>query len=140
MKITICGSVKFAERLVKAYKKLETIGHTPLMHKEMFRIANGTAKELIKGIYANHAEVKQKNDFIRIWYELIKDSDAILVCNFNKDGIKNYIGGNTFLEIGFAHVLSKKIYLLNPVPEVGYKDEILAMQPIILNGDLTKLK
>lgn len=28
---------------------------------------------------------------------------------------------------------------LNPVPEIGYKDEIIAMQPIVINGDLSNI-
>lgn len=34
-------------------------------------------------------------------------SDAILVLNYDKKGIKNYIGGNTLMEMGFAHVHDK---------------------------------
>jgi len=41
-----------------------------------------------------------------------------------------------FLEIAFAYVLNKKIFLLNPIPELAYTDEIIAMQPIIINNDL----
>jgi hypothetical protein len=38
------------------------------------------------------------------------------------------------MEIGYAHVLHKPIYLLYPVPtEVSYKDEILAMYSKILD-------
>jgi hypothetical protein len=139
MKIAICGSVKFADKLVEIYRELEKLGHEPMMHEEMFGIADGTAQELIDGISMDHAEVKIKHDFIRFWYNLIRSGDAVLICNFEKNGVKNYIGGNTFLEIGFAHVNDKKIFLLNPVPDVSYKVEILAMQPIILDGDLKKI-
>jgi predicted RNA-binding protein with PUA domain len=60
--------------------------------------------------------------------------------NIDKGGFSNYIGGNAFLEMGFAHILNKKIFLLNEIPEMIYTDEILAMQPIVLNGDLSKIK
>jgi len=60
--------------------------------------------------------------------------------NYDKRGIKNYIGGNSFLEMGFAHILQKKIFLLNGIPEIIYSDEIKAMQPTVLNGDLSKIK
>lgn len=139
MKITICGSIAFADKLMRIYKELEKLGHKPMMHEEMFGIANGSAKELIEGISTDHAKVKQENDFIRWWHNCIKSGDAVLICNFDKNGIKNYIGGNVLMEIGFAHVNDKKIFLLNPIPEVGYKDEILAMQPIVINGDLGKI-
>jgi hypothetical protein len=140
MKITISGSVKFADKLVEIYRELEKMGHEPLMHEEMFGIADGTAKEIIEEIKIDHAETKRKNDFIRWWHDCIKSGDALLVCNFDKNGIKNYIGGNVLMEIGFAHVNNKKIFLLNPIPtEVPYVDEIKAMADVVLNGDLKKI-
>jgi hypothetical protein len=64
-----------------------------------------------------------------------------LVLNFDKNGIKNYIGANTFLEIWFAHVHHKKIFLLNDFPDQPYiHDEIHAMEPIVINNDLTLIK
>lgn len=141
MKITICGSIKFADKLVEIYRELEKIGHEPMMHEEMFGIADGTAKELIDGIQLDHAEVKRKNDFIRWWHDCICRGDAVLVCNFDKNGIKNYIGGNTLMEIGFAHVNDKKIFLFNPIPEeVSYVDEIKAMIDEVIEGDLSKIQ
>ena len=141
MKITICGSVKFAPEIVKIYRHLEALGHKPQIHQDMFGIADGTAKELIDAKNGHeHYKVKIKYDFIRAWYDLIINGDAILVCNFEKNGIKNYIGGNTLMEIGFAHVNNKKVFLLNSIPdEVSYKDEIMAMADVILNGDLSKI-
>lgn len=45
------------------------------------------------------------------------------------------------MELAFGHVLDKTVYLMNPIPEgLGYTDEIAAMQPTILNGDLTKIR
>ncbi len=39
--------------------------------------------------------------------------------------------------MGFAHVLDRKIFLLNDIPDISYTDEIRAMKPIILNGDIS---
>ena len=85
------------------------------------------------------AERKIANNFIRNHYDIITNSDAILVLNHDKKGIKNYIGGNSLIEMGFAHVHNKKVFLLNPVPELSYSDEISAMTDIVLNGDLNKI-
>jgi hypothetical protein len=81
------------------------------------------------------------NNAITEHYKKILQSDAILVANYDKKGISNYIGGNTFLEMGFAYVNDKKIFVLNPLPTTGlnYLEELLGMQPVILNGDLTKI-
>jgi hypothetical protein len=141
MKITVCGSVTFAKELVAIYRRLEDLGHRPMMHKEMFGIADGTARELIRGISQNHAETKRKHGFIKWWHDCIKSGDALLVCNFDKNGVKNYVGGNSLMEMGFAHVHDKKIFLLNPVPEeLPYADEIKAMVDVVLNGDLRAIQ
>lgn len=140
MKITICGSVKFADKLVEVYRKLKKLGHEPLMHKDMFGIADGTAQELIDSVKMDHAEVKRKHNFIKWWHDCIKSGDAILVCNYDKNGIENYIGGNTLMEIGFAHVNNKKVFFLNPIPtDVSYGDELNAMVDEVISGNLSKI-
>ena len=138
MKITICGSMTFATKLVDIHNTLKKMGHEPLVHGNLFGVADGTAEEVSR-YGSEHHEVKKKYDYIRAWHKLIVSGDAILVCNFDKKGIKNYIGGNTLMEMGFAHVSGKKIFLLNAVPDIGYKDEILAMRPVVIDGDLKKI-
>jgi hypothetical protein len=71
----------------------------------------------------------------------MQGADAVLVLNLEKHGIPHSIGGNTFLEIGFAHVFDQKIFLWNPVPDIPYyKTEIKAMKPVVLNGDLSLVR
>jgi hypothetical protein len=61
--------------------------------------------------------------------------------NYDRKGIKNYIGGNTLMEIGFAHVLDKKIFLMNPIPDIEYyRSEIEAVSPVILQQNLNSIK
>ena len=72
--------------------------------------------------------------------EKIKQNDAIIVMNFEKNGQANYIGGATFLEIFKAWELGKKVFLFNPIPDNSLKDEIIGFNPVILNGDLSKVK
>jgi hypothetical protein len=140
LKITLCGSIKFASRLVKIHQQLKKLGHEPLMHRDMFGLADGTAKQLQEK-KKEGVEVKKKFGFIKWWHDCIKSGDAVLICNFDKNGIKNYIGGNTLMEMGFAHVNNKKIFLLNSIPEeVSYVDEIKAMVDEIILGDLLKIK
>lgn len=141
MKVTISGSIKFANKFVEVYRQLEKLGHQPMMHKVMFDIAEGRAVGLMKAVSSEHSSVKRKYGFIKWWHDCIKKSDAILVLNYDKNDIKNYIGGNTLIEMGFAHANDKKVFLLNPVPEgVPYADEIKAMVDVVLNGDLSKIR
>ena len=85
------------------------------------------------------AELKRDKDLIRTHYEKIKRSDAILVLNEDLPGKPRYIGGNSFLEMGFAHILDIPIYVMQDVPESPYRSEMLAMDPIVLNGDLGRI-
>jgi len=81
----------------------------------------------------------RKEEAMKKHFDKVAWSDAILVLNYDKNGIKNYVGANTLMEMGLALYLNKKIYLLNPIPEISYKEEILGMKPIIINGDLKKI-
>lgn len=75
-----------------------------------------------------------RDHFVKITW-----SDAILIPNYEKNGIPGYIGPNTLMEMGLALFLNRKIYLLNPIPTIDSKEEILGINPIILNGDLAKI-
>ncbi len=88
----------------------------------------------------SHAEqVRLKQGFIDNHIEKIKKSDAILVANYDKDEQADYIGANTFMEIAFAYILQKKIYLINNIPSQANTLEIEAMSPEVLNGDVIRL-
>ncbi len=69
------------------------------------------------------------------WKKILK-SDCILVANYEKKEISGYVGGNTFLEMGFAFVTGKPIFMLNPIPDMSYTSEMEGMQPVILNNKL----
>jgi hypothetical protein len=142
MKITVCGSLDFTHEIGKIKNDLELHGHEVIIPFISQAILNGEfTLEDIKNRKETGTIVERmiKHDVIKAHYEKIKSSDAILVPNFSKKGIDNYIGGNTFLEMGFAHVLGKKVFLLNSIPKMHYTDEIRAMQPIVLSGELNKL-
>ncbi len=131
MKIAILSSMSFKKEIIRIAKELEKLGHKV-----------GTPYETAKLSYSkrDHDRFKDEQDLIRANFDYVKNNDAVLVANKTKKGIKNYIGGNSFLEMGFAYILNKPIYLLNPIPEMLYTKEIEAMKPIILNGDLEKIK
>ncbi|MFA6376574.1 MAG: hypothetical protein WCX69_04220 [Candidatus Paceibacterota bacterium] len=143
MKIAFCGSLDFTYEIEKIANRLKDRGFGVSIPISSERILRGEySLEEIKnkketGIFSDFAI---KYDSIRAYFDVINNCDAILVANYDKKGIANYIGGNSFLEMGFAHVLKKKIYLLNNIPEMIYTDEIKTMQPIILNGDLSLIK
>lgn len=133
MKIGVAGSMQFTDKMFEVCEELEKNGHEVFMSSfgSRYRGKSATEIETLK------LQDKNQHDAIREFWKPMQDSDALLVLNYDKHGIKNYIGGNTFLEMGFAHVLNQKIFLLNPVPEMPYyQTEIVAMKPIVINGDL----
>lgn len=137
MKIGIIGSMQYTEKLLEARDELIKRGYNAFVTNlaDPFIGKTDEEKETIK--------IHQKNnlDAIREFWRLMQGADAVLVMNFDKHGIKNYIGGNTLMEIGFAHVLDQKIFLYNPIPEIQYyKSEIEAVKPIIINGDYSLIK
>jgi len=143
MKIAVCGSLNFTYEIKEIADKLKELGFEVHIPFGCERILKGEfsfeeiKKEKENGQFSNRAI---KYDAIRKYWDIIDWSDAILVANFDKKGIQGYIGGNSFLEMGFAHILNKKIFLLNDIPKMVYSDEIKAMQPLILNENLSRIK
>jgi len=140
MKIVICGSNVFREKMIEFKKKINDRGGVGIIHPDYEAFARGERREVWERIQENHAAAKRENGYIAWYHDAIVGADAILVLNYDKDGIKNYVGGNTLMEIGFAHTNGKKVFLMNPVPkEVSYFDEIEAMYDKVLNEDLSRI-
>jgi len=137
MKIIICGSISAADEIIKVKNILKEKGHK-------VEIPEGVKRPELRPTdstsSSEKADTKIKHGLIRGYYEKIKTYDVVLIVNPEKKAIKGYIGGNTLIEMAFAHVLNKKLYCLYSLPELSYTAEILAMQPIILHGNLDKLK
>jgi hypothetical protein len=135
MKIAIIGSMSHYGAILSIKKELE---------KEGFQIEIPFFDETANYKVWDQAEairVKLKHDILKANFEFMKRNDAVLVFNkYEKNGFKDYIGGNTFLEMGFAHILNKKIFLLNDIPQMLYTSEIVAMKPISLKGNLELIK
>jgi len=132
MKIAICSSMAFAKDMIIIKNELEALKHKVIIQDDVEQHASGEIKGEDKWR-------KLKIDPLKSYYEEIKKCDAIIVINKDKNNIKNYIGGNTLIEMAFAYVLNKKIFLLNPPPKLSYTDEIEAMKPTVLNNNLTRI-
>jgi len=136
MKICICCSLSFTDEVKIIADRLHELGHEVLL-------PNGVIIDAIHKPDFDSVESKRGNgyDFVREHFKKIEESDAILVCNFTKNGIDNYVGANTFLEMGFAYYVKKPIYVLNPLPDYKYiNDELLNFDVKVINGDLSEIK
>jgi hypothetical protein len=128
--------MQYAEKAKEVQAWFAERGHTaiPSNRNELFIGLTDEEKEVLK------LQQKAELDVLTEHWDNIQKSDVVLVLNYDKHGIKGYIGGNSFLEMGFAYILKKPIYLLNDIPEMPYyKTEIVAMKPTIIHNDLSTL-
>lgn len=114
----------FYEKIKKLKQDLEIQGHTVVI-------------PLPDEHYKNSGKIKL--DSMKDYNKEIENSDAILVANYEKHDIKNYIGVNSLMEIGMAFNRKKKIFILNQIPD-NCKEEFSAIGVIELNGDLSKTR
>src|SRR3989338_2167353 len=136
MKIALCNSMQYAEKAKEAQDWFVARGVEayPSSFNERFIGLNDEEKEALK------LKQKYELDAIRVHWGVIQNCDRVLVLNYDKHGIPGYIGGNSFLEMGFAYVSNKPLYLLYPIPKMPYYEtEIIAMKPFVLDGDLEKI-
>jgi hypothetical protein len=135
MIITICSSLKFWDEVLKLKDGLEEFGHT------VYTPIKVEGVDYWEEDGSKRVAAKKARDLISEHMKKIEESDAILVANYTKKEIENYIGANTFMEIGFAHYIKKKIFFINPIPDQPYiREELDSVEPIILDGDLGKIK
>lgn len=134
MKILIICSKVFYDKIPPIAEKLQNDGHTVVMPNcfdcpETESTLRGTDKHS-----AFKAAMFKRSE------ETIKNLDAVLVLNFDKNGESNYIGGATFLEMYDAFRFGKKIFLYNGLPNGMLTDEIIGFSPIMIDGDLNLVK
>jgi len=133
MKILLICSKAFYDRLNYYKMELEKLGHKVYM-PNCFDAPETEAK--YRGTPMHHIF---KAKMYRQSEETIKNMDAVLVLNFNKNGQENYIGGATFLEIYDAFRMNKQIYFINNIPNNMLRDELIGFNPTIIGEDLTKI-
>jgi len=110
MNIALCHSMQYAERAKEVQEWFQAHGHEahPSSFNELFLGLSDEEKEKLK-LYQ-----KYEQDAIREHWGIIEKSDAVLVLNYEKYGIPGYIGGNSFLEMGFAYILKNQSIFSTP--------------------------
>ena len=135
MKIFVCSSRHLYHKAALIIAALEEMGHVVTLPNSYDdpgrenRMKAGQAQE-----YSDW-----KSGMLKKQAEKVMANDAVLALNFEKDGKPNYVGGATFLELFKAWELGKKIFLYNPIPEGILHDELVGMNPVIINGDIARI-
>lgn len=127
MHIVISGSMHHANRMTEVAAELTARGHVVQL------------PTMLEGEQTD-VSTAQKRKFIDEHFAKLDKAEALLVVNEDKNGIANYVGGNTLVEIAYAYSRGLDIFLLNPVPKLSYTDEIQGMYPIVLEGDSGKIE
>ena len=120
--IVLCGSMKVKDKIIEISKQLEEKGYNVLLPVECM--------QGIDKIIASRAHLDRVVD---------PNNEIILIVNETKNGIENYIGPNSFVEVAFGFYYNKNVYLLNDIYE-PYKDELIGWRVIPLKGDLSKIE
>lgn len=135
MRIGVTGSMDFINEMQTVINELKLLNHTPYT-TTFFDMFIGKSPSEIKDIKEGLDE-----DTLKDFWKLIQGGDALLVLNYKKRDIDNYIGGSTLIEMSYAYILGQKIFLMNPIPKIQYYyDEIRLMNPIVINKDLRLIK
>lgn len=140
--VVLCSSASFYKQVLEIRDALKKMGFkvaTPLTAGRMERTGDfdvNTYKTWFKDAHT----YDRKTFLTKHHFRKIAKGDSVLVLNYEKNGRPGYIGGAVLAEMAVALHLGKKIYVLNPIDEsVSYKEEILGMQPIFLNGDISSI-
>lgn len=140
MKVFIACSKWNYDYIPTVKNELEELGHEVIL-------PNYYDDPLIEERIKKFGTTKDHEDFCRVSFEISRqksiDSDCILVLNMDKktdDGLySNYVGGATLLEMYDSYLLNHPIYLYNPIPFNFLRDEIVGMQPIVIDSNLKKI-
>lgn len=136
----ITGSMTFSKDMLKLKKQLEKIGHTVV-------VPIGIDPHLEDPEY--HSKLQEsipklvEGDIMRKNFNQLANQEAILTFNKKKNNINGYVGVSMLMELALAYFLNKKIFILNDIPHFNdhrWAHEVTIMQPIFLNGDLSKIK
>ena len=141
--IVICSSANFYKEVVEIQATLEKNGFTVLIPATAEKMKQSGDFEVshYKTWFGNENDYHKKTALMRGHFDEIDRGDIMLVINNEKHGVKNYIGGNVLMEMAIAFHQNKPIYLLNSLPDESvFLEEIKGLNPIVLDGDLTKIK
>jgi len=130
--------MSFATEQLEVKKTLEEMGHTILITDNIEKYASDAS---IKKSFEEELRLSLEDDIMMSFFKKIAESDAFLVMNYEKKGVKGYIGTSVIMELGLAYYLGKKVYLLNDIDkEQNCALEVAIINPTVIDGDLGKIK
>lgn len=142
MTITICSSANFYRQAVEIEARLEALGYKviiPATARKM-KASGDFDVSHYKTWFGDANDYHKKTALMQGHFEEVAKGDAILVLNYEKHGVPNYIGGNVLMEMALAFWLKKPIYVLNEIPEESaFLEEIIGLGSVPLHGNIEAL-
>ncbi len=140
--VVICTSVSFYERALDDAKELQKMGfkvRLPYTAMKMKRSGDFRVETYKTWMKDNRQYVRKAWVMLNHFRKIVR-GDAILVLNYEKNGIFGYIGANVLMEMGVAFFGKKNIFVLNrPSDKLNNLEEIYGMLPVFLEGDIGAL-
>jgi hypothetical protein len=129
MKIVICSSATFYPKLGAIKSGMEAHDHEVILPD--MRDYHHLGEEELARVHG---------DLIREHFRRIEGAGALYVANYAKNEIPGYIGGSVLIEMGKAFDCGIPIFLMNPIPNLPYREEILAMTPIVVGENWERMQ
>ncbi len=141
--ITICSSAAHYKQVLVIESQLKKMGYKVKIPKtaNIMKKTNNFDVASYKTWYNNKKDYKKKTQLMKAHFRKVIEADAILVTNFEKNGIEGYIGGNVLMEMALAFHYKKPIFIYNNISEdLGIKEEVYGLNPIFIEGDLARIR
>jgi hypothetical protein len=131
----IGGSMTFAKQMKKSKETLEKMGYEVFVPLDTEHCIIDPSKKV-------DVQFMKELGVGRGDAELVAKSDAFIILNYPKHGTEGYIGAGAYRDLSVAWWLKKKLFFLFPYDENqnNHKYEMLGFEPIILDGDIHKIK
>jgi len=140
--ITICTSVSFYKQALDLQKELRKKGFHVIVPSTAYVMKKTGVydEDVYKTWFKNKEDYHKKTAVMLDHFKKVRKADAILVLNLEKRNIKGYIGGNVLMEMTFAFLHKKPIFVYNMILDsLPIAEEVYGLQPIFLQGDLSKI-
>lgn len=128
MKLCLSGSMTSIEQIEKLSKQLNAIGH------ETSVPSRGTESHMAERLA--QAETQEKKAiFVEDHLEKIRESEGVVIANFEKNGVSGYVGPSALMEAAMAYALGKHLFVLNDPSDAAADSDLSSLGAIKLGGD-----
>ena len=130
--LIMCGSMKFYDEMKNVKQELAELGIYTVIPKDETNLPPNITEE-------EFSEFKRKVSQSYLKKIRYSGTIAILVLNEQKNGIENYIGANTLVEISMAFTWGRKIFIYNDLYQ-PYADELEAWKCVAIKQDIRVIR